>query len=381
VADVASLEWFATDDPGALAALADEWRDLARSGPAPSLFVSPEWTSVWWRLFGATRRPHLVGARRDGKLVALAPLCTRRARGLRVLEFLGAEEADLASFLLAPGEEGLADELARVALRTRGWDLLDFWCVAEGSPTAIALERGLAARGAGHEVRRLTVNPVLDVAAEGWAADASRSMLKDLARQRRVLGRQGKLELVFPDDVEEVEAALAALRDFHHQRWGGQGEMSRLLLPDYWSWVHGLSLEAWRRGWLYLPSVRLDGRPFAIGLFFLYQRRLFYWMGAHDPAFARHSPNLLLILSVIEDLRAAGSADVLDFGQGDEWYKLRWTQAAVPLARIMAWRGVRGRAAHLWHGRLRPWIWAHPRLTRPLRRARRLLRRGLQRSA
>jgi hypothetical protein len=40
----------------------------------------------------------------------------------------------------------------------------------------------------------------------------------------------------------------------------------------------------------------------------------------------------------------------------------------------MAWRGLRGRAAHLWHGRLRPWGWAHPQLTRPLRRARRALR-------
>jgi CelD/BcsL family acetyltransferase involved in cellulose biosynthesis len=371
---VASLEWFVTDDAEALAALAPDWRRLARSVAAPSLFASPEWTAAWWRRFGATRRPHLAGARREGTLVALAPLCTRRARGLRVLEFVGGEEADLASFLLAPGDEALADELARVALQAPGWDLLDLWCVAEDSPTARAVQQALAASGVGHEVRRLTINPVLDVASDAWAADASRSMLKDLARQRRVLGRQGKLELVFPRDVEEVEATLAALRGYHHRRWGGQGELSRLFLPDYWGWVRGVSLEAWQQGWLYLPSVTLDGRPFAIGLFFLYGRRLFYWMGAHDPDLARHSPNLLLILSVIEDIRAGRTADVLDFGQGDEWYKLRWTEAAVPLARIMAWRGLRGRAAHLWHGRLRPWGWAHPQLTRPLRRARRALR-------
>jgi CelD/BcsL family acetyltransferase involved in cellulose biosynthesis len=368
-----SLEWFATDEEAALGALAPEWRRLAQAVAAPSIFASPEWTAAWWRRFGARRRPFLVGARRDGRLVALAPLCTRRARGLTVLELIGAEDADLAGFLLAPGEEALAGELARRGLAARRWDLLDLWCVAEDSPTAGAVRGALAAAGVGHEVRRLTINPVLDVAGDGWAADASRSMLKDLARQRRVLGRQGKLELAFPRDVEEIEAALAALREYHRQRWGGQGEVSRLLLPDYWDWVRGVSLEAWEQGWLYLPSVTLDGRPIALGLFFLYGRRLFYWMGAADPALARHSPNLLLILSVIEDVRAGRTADVLDFGQGDEWYKLRWTQAAVPLARVMAWRGLRGRAAHLWHGRIRPWIWAHPRLTRPLRRVRRAL--------
>jgi CelD/BcsL family acetyltransferase involved in cellulose biosynthesis len=375
------VDWFVVEDAAGLARLEPEWRHLAATVSEPVIFAAPEWGLAWWRHFGAGRRLHLAGARRDGRLVALAPLCTTARGGLRIREFLGSEEADVGTLLLAPGEEALAPALARFVVAGK-WDLLDLWCVPEGSLTARALQAALAAAGGvGHETTTLTVNPVLDVRPEEWAAGASRSMLKDLARQQRVLGRQGKLEVVFPADAGEVEAGLEDLRAFHQARWSGQGELSRLQLPGYWGWVRGIALEALRHGWLYLPRLVLDGRLLATGLYFLYGRRLFYWMGAHDHDFARHSPNMLLTLAMIEHLRVTGAADVLDFGRGDEWYKLRWTQSAFALQRVMAWRGVRGRALHVWRGRVRPWAWAHQDLSRPLRRLKRAVQRRLAGSA
>jgi CelD/BcsL family acetyltransferase involved in cellulose biosynthesis len=375
------VEWFVRDDASALAALEPEWQRLIGSMAEPSIFASPEWTRTWWANFGEGRRLHLAGARRAGELVALAPFCTTRRRGLRVREFLGSEEIDLGSFLVAPGEAPLATRLATFVLEQGDWDLFDLWCVERGSSTAVALGEALAAHGAGHDFSPLPVNPVLDIRSEGWGAAASRSMLKDLARQRRVLGRQGKLELVFPRDVEQVEAALVELRTLHQERWKGQGEISRLQLPDYWAWLRAITLEAWRQSWLYLPRLTLDGRLIAIGLYLLYRRRLFYWMGGHVHDFVRHSPNLLLTLAVIEDLRSAGTADVLDFGRGDEWYKLRWTQSSLPLVRVMAWRGLRGRATHFWHARVRPWAWAHQGVAKPVRRVKQSVRRLLARAA
>lgn len=371
-----SLEWFVVEDVGGLARLASEWRALAGAAPQPSLFSTPEWTAAWWEHFGRGRRLHLAGARRRGALVALAPLCTRGGP-LRIREFLGSEEADLGALVVAPGEEAVAPALARFVLGRPDWDLLDLWCVPDGSPTADAFRAALAGVHVGHELTALTVNPVLDVRGDDWAAGASRSMVKDLMRQRRVLGREAKLELRFPADTDEVERALGDLRAFHGTRWAGQGEISRLWLPDYWGWVRGVTLAAWREGWLYLPRLVLGDRLLATGLYFRYGRRLFYWMGAHDAAFARHSPNGLLTLAVVEQLRVTGGADALDFGRGDEWYKLRWTREAPPLLRVMAWRGLRGRAAHLWRGRIRPWAWAHQGASRPIRRAKRAVRRLL----
>lgn len=375
-------EWFVVDDEPGLIALAPEWARLSASVPEPSLFASPVWIRTWWAHFGAGRRLRLVGARRGDALVALAPLCVRhRAGGLRVHEFLGSEEADLATLLVAPGEEALAPSLADAVVEAGGWDLLDLWCVADRRPTAEALRGALARARTRHEVTALTVNPVLDLRAEPWDAGASRSMLKDLARQRRVLGRQAKLELVLPADAAEVEATLVELRAFHAARWAQQGEISRLQLPDYWGWVSAVTRSAHAEGWLYFPRLVLGERLLATGLYFLYRRRLFYWMGAHDAEFARQSPNGLLTLAVIEHLRVTGLADLLDFGRGDEWYKLRWTAQSDPLVRLMAWRGWRGRVAHFWQGRVRPWAWAHQGVSRPIRRAKRAVRRLLARTA
>jgi CelD/BcsL family acetyltransferase involved in cellulose biosynthesis len=377
---VDQLEWFVVEDEAGFRALTPEWARLAATLPQPSHFASPAWTGTWWAHFGAGRRPRLVGARRGGALVALAPLCTRRVGGVRVREFLGSEESDLSSLLLAPGEAALGPTLARAALEGRDWDLASLWCVADGSPTAEAFRGVLAATGARHEVAAMTVNPILDVRGDAWDAGASRSMLKDLARQRRVLGRQAKLEVRFPADVAEIDAALADLRAFHAVRWANQGEVSRLQLPDYWAWMGAITRTAHAEGWLYFPRLVLGERLIATGLYFLYGRRLFYWMGAHDPEFARHSPNGLLTLEVIERLRVTGLADVLDFGRGDESYKLRWTGDSYPLLQVTAYRGVRGRAAFVWQNRVRPWAWAHQSVSRPIRRAKRVVRRLLTRT-
>jgi CelD/BcsL family acetyltransferase involved in cellulose biosynthesis len=172
-----------------------------------------------------------------------------------------------------------------------------------------------------------------------------------------------------------VEATLADLQTLHAERWRQVGEISRLSLPSYWAWVRGIAQEAHGRGWLYVPRLELDGRLVATGVFMLYRRQIFQWINGHALPFQRHSPFLVLQHAVIEHVRAQGLADVLDFGRGDEWYKSRWTQRAVPLERMMAWRGPRGHAAYVWHGRVRPWAWAHQTWSRPIRSLKRALRR------
>jgi hypothetical protein len=65
-------------------ALEHEWRALAATSAEPSLFATPEWHQVWWAHFGGGRTAHLVGARCDGALVGLAPLCTKTDSGAPV---------------------------------------------------------------------------------------------------------------------------------------------------------------------------------------------------------------------------------------------------------------------------------------------------------
>jgi CelD/BcsL family acetyltransferase involved in cellulose biosynthesis len=368
-----ALNWFEVRDDEGFEGLESRWRHLAATMPEPSLFATYDWNRVWWACFGRGRQLHIVGAMRDDELVGIAPLCTARGLGgARVREFLGSEEADQGRLLLAAGHESVGAELARAALQDPGWDLLDLWCVPAGTASATALDGSLSASGAGYRVTPLSTNPVLSLSGDAWREAERR---EHLGRKRRGLERQGRLSLVFPNDRAEVERALDEFRTLHVRRWAAVGEVSRLTVPSYWTWVRSLSLEAFRLGWLRLPSLVVDGAVVATGLFFLYRRRLFQWMNAHDLGLARHSPFLLLIQSTIQHTIARDEADLIDFGRGDEWYKSRWTRTAVPLQRFMAWRRLRGRGAYLWRGHVRPWGWAHPGWTRPLRRLKRSFHR------
>jgi CelD/BcsL family acetyltransferase involved in cellulose biosynthesis len=371
---VTPVEWFVASQADDLLGLEPEWRALAESLAEPSLFATPEWNRVWWSHFGQNRTLHLVGARVDGRLAALAPLCTRTVLGgIRIRQWLGSEEADRGGLLLAPGAESLAGDLLRRALGDPGWDLADLWCVPAGDATGSAWRTIVEGGGLHHHHESLLCqNPVLDLRTDEWTEGVRR---EQLGRKRRALGRQGEVRVTFPKDADAVEAALTDLQTLHAKRWREAGEISRLTLPGYWAWVRGIAREASDRGWLYLPRLEADGRLVATGLFVLYRRRLFQWINGHALEFHRHSPFLLLQHAVIEHLRTGDVADVLDFGRGDEWYKSRWTRRAVPLERLMAWRGLRGRGAYVWTGHVRPWAWAHQTWSRPIRRLKRSLPR------
>jgi CelD/BcsL family acetyltransferase involved in cellulose biosynthesis len=370
---VTPLEWFVARSEDDRVDLEPDWRALAERLREPSLFATPDWHRVWWEHFGRGRQLHLAGVRREGELVALAPLCTKVTfGGVRVREWLGSEEADWGGLLVAPEAESIAPDLMRFALADSGWDMVDLWCVPAGSATRVAWDAVMARSRLRHHEPVQCPNPVLDLRSEEWREGVRR---EQLGRKRRALERSGGLRLVFPQRAADVLAALADLRTLHAERWGQAGELSRLTVPGYWSWVRGIVAEAFRLGWLYLPRLELGGRLVATGLFILYRRRLFQWMNAHALEFQRHSPFLLLQHAAIEHVRQADLADVLDFGRGDEWYKSRWTRHAVTLERTMAWRRLRGHGAYVWRGRVRPWAWTNPKWSRPIRRLKRSLRR------
>jgi CelD/BcsL family acetyltransferase involved in cellulose biosynthesis len=370
---MSNLTWFCVQDEEGFEEMASGWRSLAARMPEPSLFATYDWNRVWWKCFGRGRELHITGVARDGELVAIAPLCTARSvGGVRVREFLGSEEADQGRFLIAADQEPLGVELAQAAIRDAAWDLLDLWCIPAGTPSADAVAGCLRSSGTGHRITELATNPVLSLSGDAWKDGERR---EHLGRKRRGLERHGRLALVLPADLSGVERALEAFRTLHVKRWAAVGEVSRLTVPAYWTWVRSLCLEAFSQGWLRLPSLVLDGTVVATGIFFLYRRRLFQWMNAHDLTLARHSPFLLLIQSVIQHTVEHREADLLDFGRGDEWYKSRWTRTALSLQRVMAWRRIRGRGAYVWRGRVRPWAWAHPSWSRPLRTLKRSLHR------
>ena len=55
--------------------LASEWGVLLARSATDTIFLTPAFQDVWWRVFGREETLHLVAVRDgDGKLIGLAPL-------------------------------------------------------------------------------------------------------------------------------------------------------------------------------------------------------------------------------------------------------------------------------------------------------------------
>jgi CelD/BcsL family acetyltransferase involved in cellulose biosynthesis len=79
-----------------------------------------------------------------------------------------------------------------------------------------------------------------------------------------------------------------------------------------------------KRGWLYIPVLKLDDEIISYALGFNYRGVIYYWIVAFDPDFANTSPGKVLIKYLLENSFQQGQTE-LDFMLGDESYKFRWS--------------------------------------------------------
>ncbi len=79
-----------------------------------------------------------------------------------------------------------------------------------------------------------------------------------------------------------------------------------------------------------LSVLRVDGRPIAAHLGIRSLKFWHYWFPSYDPKFQRFSPGILLLLKMIEGAPEIG-VEVIDFGKGENPYKLRLFNHRTPL--------------------------------------------------
>jgi CelD/BcsL family acetyltransferase involved in cellulose biosynthesis len=308
------------------ARLQTDWDDLVRAMPRPSPFLLHGWLREWWRHFGDDGTLAVHVAYRDGRLVGALPLCVKPRRGLRVLTFLGGRHSPLADVLVAPDEDEVARELAgRVAGTDH--DFADLFGLPGGSRLAEALG------GSRFRLIERVEAPVLELDGEWadvYAAKMSPKKRREDRRRTRNLAKLGTVEFTVARTEEELASALDDAYALHELRWRGRPDGSDLSSP--------LGRQFARAGLLALADLdvpriifgKVDGRPIAFKVFFVLERRMYFYRSGFDPALARYSPGVLTTLAAIEAGAREGATRV-EFLGGAERYKLELADRFDPL--------------------------------------------------
>lgn len=326
----------------AFARLAPEWDGLVLSSSRPSPFLLHGWLTAWIREFLGEGELHVETLRRDGKLVAALPLCVRRQRGIRRIEFLGGSESALADLLVSAGSGSvpafaLIDQIGEI-----DHDFADLFGLTGGS----RLEQALAP-GQLRLIKRVEA-PVLELP-DGWeAAYEKKVSSKHRYAQRRKLRRLGELgsvEFRVSRGLEELRPALEDAFAVHHLRWEGRPDGSEFG-SVYGMAFHREALEAIApAGIPRILTLVLDGRPIAFSYYLLLGQRMYSHRLGFDPAFARFSVGRAAALESIAEASREG-AERVEFLGGAESYKMELADRVEPLYEGIGFaRTLRGHAA------------------------------------
>jgi CelD/BcsL family acetyltransferase involved in cellulose biosynthesis len=309
-----------------LAAAEADWRRLAERAANP--FTSWEWASAWLRHLGGDgdlAALRCLGA--GGVTVGIIPLHRSRARGLRLLRFVGHGPADELAPLCAPADRGAVAEAFRSALSQRaGWDL----CIAERMPAG----DGWAGALGGTTLRR-ELSPELELSTSNWEeflAGRSSNFRQQVRKFERRLTRDHRLRYRLVSDPATIEADMDCLFRLHDARWGHETTaFTRNLRPFHVE----VAAAALKQGWLRMWFAELEGRPAAVWYGFRMGGADWFYQQGRDPAWERSSVGFVLTAHTLRDAVQAGIGRYR-FLVGAEEYKARFTTREPELVTVAA---------------------------------------------
>jgi len=332
-------------------ALQPSWSRLhAESGA--SVFQSFEWQRTWWKHLGEAApalRLHVVVLAQDAEVVAIAPFVVETIAiapfaKLRRLGFLGTGMSDYLDVLVQKGLEvpccaRLAAHLADDAV---GFDVLSLTDLPDRSPTRGPLFEALRRRGfdgkafVAEQCPRAFLKPTWKETLDSFQGTHRRQ----LGWRRRGLEKRFAVELDICGSEDRLSTDLEEFMQMHQQRWARVGKKGVYADESVAAFQREIAGIFFRRGWLFLAFLRIDGSRIASFCGFRHRDELaVYLTGMRDPGEARKfSPGIVLHAMCMEATIEQG-VRTYDFLRGVEAYKYECGAVDVPNWAFSMFRG------------------------------------------
>ncbi len=297
--------------------LAAEWDDLFGRASHPHIFLSYTWQRVWWDRFSGTADLHLLAFRRNGDLVAIAPLMLQDGR---LTHLGGTDLVDYHDVLLcdvAPAE--LVDTLTASLADLPSWTELDLQSIPEWSPILAELPGAAARHGWSVEVLDEDVSPGLSLPDtwEEYLAGLGRKRRHELRRKQRRLEAAGEVEHLVYATPDETADRLGEFIRLHRM---STPEKAEFLTPEREAFFRAVTAELAPRDMVRLYFLHLNGEPVATSLCFEHAGTRLVYNSGFDPKLRSLSVGVVNHAMVVRRSIAEGIKFV-DFLRGNERYK------------------------------------------------------------
>ena len=352
------------------------WTKLESSGEC-YVFQRLSWLMHWQQTIGAAHgiEPLIFVAFENKEPVAVFPLCLHRFFKVRVVKFLGGEQADYnAPIFLA--NRLTADEFFGV------WK-----AVLELLPV--------------HDVRDLTRIPeklsncnnfllfdVDDKKIDGIAYSAnlfpswadferhlSRKLLKDNARMIRRLSEIGDVEILESNSEAQFQNIIKVTFLQKTRRYLETGVRNILSSSSVRAFYSGLYAAITGEPKVHLSALIVGDRILATHLGVYDRGRYYYLFPSFDSgALSKYSPGRLLSEYLVKSAIQKG-LNVFDFTVGGEAYKQQWCDSEMRLYRILEANTLQGKI-YIWSQSFVSWVKKNHHTRQMVLRAKRLIRRN-----
>ena len=332
-----------------LARLGEAWHHLWLRAEA-TIFQSHAWISGWWNNIPDRDQRGLVIATawKGDRLVAVLPLALHPYKGLRLLEWAGRDVCDYCDAIVAP--DAAPDVLHRLWAEATAATRYDVSLLNRLLPGARAWDLRQA-NGAG---QRLADNRRLEhsmrvtgdwASGEAWFNHFPKKIRQNYKRGVKFLEEGADLRFRLLPPEEDFEPVLAELSRFK-RIWLQKTGIIAPLFDKGAPLLAGLVRVLHETGMLRIFVLERHGRTIAISMNFVEGKSLHAFVTAYDPSVERGSPGMVLMMDYIRWAFDHGLNQV-DFLTGDEDFKNRLADEAVPLASIAGTGSMLGRVAML----------------------------------
>lgn len=282
-----------------------------------SPFQTWEWTSLWWKHFGAGKQARVLCVREGTDVVGIAPLYVHRNPLGGCLRWIGTGISDRLGVLAVPEREReVVDTLVGWLEQQRCVDLHQ---LAKGS----WLERAVERRGWQVVLQEKCPYVVLPKTWDTYWRSLSKKMRFNLGYAQRQMERAWGKVCWQVAEAQTLPMLLEALFDLHTRRWRRRLLPGGFFHPRVRQFHREWAQTALQQGWLRLHALQVGGAVRAVLYVFHFGRRAYYYLGGFDPDLARYSPGTVLTAWAIRRAIEEGCV-VFDFLRGDEPYKRRW---------------------------------------------------------